>query len=154
MRSSFPLALGFIIYMLIMSVVSIGWAQSEGRVLILKSSAYTSSPQETDGTPKITATGAQTRLGVIAVSPDLLSTDLPYGSIVKLDDLGNWKNGAGAGQFNGLLGSQLFVVEDTMNPRKRQQIDVWMPDRALALRFGVRRIQLTVVQYGRTPGGP
>lgn len=154
MRLSFPLALSFIIYMLIMSVVSIGWANSEGRVLILKSTAYTSSPRETDNTPKVTATGAQTHLGVIAVSSDLLGTDLPYGSIVRLEDLGNWKNGAGVGQFSGLLSGQLFVVEDTMNPRKRQQIDIWMPDRALALRFGVRRIQLTVVQYGRTPGGP
>lgn len=151
MRYVIPLALRSIIYMLVMSMVSISWANSEGRVLILKSTAYTSSPQETDSTSKITATGTQTRLGVIAVSSDLLGGDLPYGSIVKLEDLGNWKDGSGAGQFSGLLSRQLFVVEDTMNASKRQQIDVWMPDRSLALRFGVRRIRLAVVQYGRAP---
>jgi len=54
--------------------------------LNVTATAYTSHPSQTDSTPFITATGARTRLGVIAVSRDLLD-DLPYGSRVKLQDL-------------------------------------------------------------------
>ncbi len=119
------------------------------RVLILKATAYTSSVWETDRTPWITATGARTRLGIIAVSRDLLKGTLPYGSLVKIEDLGRWKDGSDAGRFDPLFQNILFVVEDTMNKRKRQQIDIWFPDRSLALKFGVRRVRLTVVRYGR-----
>ncbi len=121
------------------------------RVLILKATAYTSSPRETDHTPFITATGARTRLGIIAVSRDLLQSELPYGSLVRLYDLGRWQDGKGAGAFDPLFSGLLFVVEDTMNKRKRQQIDIWMPDRTLALKFGVRRVKLVVVRRGRGP---
>ncbi|AEB12804.1 3D domain-containing protein [Marinithermus hydrothermalis] len=125
-------------------------AKAEGpKVLILKATAYTSSVRETDATPFITATGARTRYGIIAVSRDLLQTDLPYGSLVKLEDLGRWEDGAEKGKYNPMLEGILFVVEDTMNRRKRQQIDIWMPDRALALKWGVRRVKLTIVRYGR-----
>jgi len=126
------------------------WAETP-RVLILKATAYTSSPHETDRTPYITATGARTRLGIIAVSRDLLKTDLPYGSLVQLVDLGRWQDGADAGRYNPLFENLLFVVEDTMNKRKRQQIDIWFPDRSLALRFGVRRVEVIVVRRGRGP---
>ena len=121
------------------------------RVLILKATAYTSSPRETDRTPFITATGARTRLGILAVSRDLLQSELPYGSLVRLYDLGRWQDGIGAGTFDPLFKGLLFVVEDTMHKRKRQQIDVWLPDRTLALKFGVRRVKLVVVRRGRGP---
>ncbi len=129
------------------------WAATAqaGEVLILKATAYTSSPRETDRTPYVTATGAKTRLGVLAVSRDLLEKELPYGSLVRLYDLGRWQDGKGAGAFDPLFKGLLFVVEDTMNKRKRQQIDVWLPDRSLALKFGVRRIKVVVVRRGRGP---
>jgi len=120
-------------------------------VLILKATAYTSSPRETDGTPYVTATGARTRLGILAVSRDLLDEELPYGSLVRLYDLGRWQDGKDAGAFDPLFEGLLFVVEDTMNKRKRQQIDIWLPDRTLALKFGVRRIKVVVVRRGRGP---
>ncbi len=126
------------------------WA-APPKVLILKATAYTSSPHETDRTPYVTATGARTRLGIIAVSRDLLKEALPYGSLVRLVDLGRWRDGKDAGRFDPLFKNLLFVVEDTMNKRKRQQIDVWFPDRTLALRFGVRRIRVIVVRRGRGP---
>ena len=125
-------------------------AQASGpTVLLLKATAYTSSVRETDATPSVTATGARTRFGIIAVSRDLLGSDLPYGSKVKLEDLGDWRTGRGKGRFNPMLKDVVFVVEDTMHKRKRQQIDVWMPDRSLALKWGVRRVRVTVLQRGR-----
>ncbi len=135
---------------LLLLAVSGAFAQAP-TVLILKATAYTSSPRETDRTPFITATGARTRLGIIAVSRDLLQSELPYGSLVRLYDLGRWQDGKDAGTFDPLFRGLLFVVEDTMHKRKRQQIDVWMPDRTLALKFGVRRVKLVVVRRGRGP---
>jgi len=126
------------------------WGLAEApKVLILKATAYTSSPRETDSTPFITATGARTRLGIIAVSRDLLGSDLPYGSLVRLKDLGRWKDGKDAGRFDALFRDIVFVVEDTMHRRKRQQIDIWLPDRSLALKFGVRRVKVVVLRRGR-----
>jgi len=135
--------------LLLMAALSLGVQASGPSVLVLKATAYTSSARETDSTPYVTATGARTRFGIIAVSRDLLPNDLPYGSKVKIEDLGNWSDGAGKGKFDPMLKDVVFVVEDTMNKRKRQQIDIWMPDRSLALRWGVRRVRVTVLQRGR-----
>jgi 3D (Asp-Asp-Asp) domain-containing protein len=114
--------------------------------LLLKATAYTSSIRETDSTPYITATGSRTRVGIIAVSRDMLGS-LPYGSRVTLEDMGSSRGGAG--RFNYLFNNRVFVVEDTMHPRKREQIDVWLTDRGMAIRFGVRSLRVTIVQRGR-----
>jgi hypothetical protein len=42
----------------------------------------------------------------------------------------------------------LFIVEDTMNPRKTNQIDVWFPHMSEALNWGVRQVELELVRYG------
>nr|WP_241374210.1 3D domain-containing protein [Thermus arciformis] len=115
--------------------------------MVLEATAYTSSVRETDSTPFVTATGMRTRLGVIAVSPDLLKV-LPYGTKVRLVDLGS-VYGRGRGQFDALFAGRLFVVADVMHPRMREKVDVWLPDRATALRFGRRLVRLEVVEYPR-----
>jgi hypothetical protein len=84
------------------------------------------------------------------VSRDLLGNTIPYGSLVRLRDLGSYHHGRGVGKFQALLDQQgLFIVEDTMHPRKRQQIDVWFEYYSEAIRWGLRRIELEVVRYGR-----
>ena len=121
--------------------------------LVLRSTAYNSLEAQTDSTPFITSTGAQTRFGIIAVSRDLLGDDLPYGSLVRLTDLGNYHNGRNPGQYQALLDSQgLFIVEDTMHERKYGQIDVWFPEKSEALRWGVRQVKVEVVRVGRDGG--
>ncbi|MGL4609643.1 MAG: 3D domain-containing protein [Trueperaceae bacterium] len=115
----------------------------------LKSTAYNSHVDQTDSTPHITATGAATAFGVIAVSRDMLG-NIPYGSLVRLKDLGNYHSGRGEGKFQDLLNNQgLFIVEDTMHPRKVEQIDVWFADKSDALSWGVRQVALEVVRVGR-----
>ena len=139
------IAVRFFWWVLALVIVNAGLAQAP-RTYILTATAYTSSVRETDRTPHITATGARTRIGIIAVSRDLLRT-LPYGSKVRLEHLGTARGGRG--QFNYLFLDTVFVVEDTMNPRKRNRIDVWLPDRSTAFRFGVRNVRVTVLQVGR-----
>jgi 3D (Asp-Asp-Asp) domain-containing protein len=118
--------------------------------LVLRATGYNSVAGQTDATPYVTATGARTRFGVVAVSRDLLGGSLPYGSLVRLRDLGSYYTGRGAGAFQKLLDSQtLFIVEDTMHSRKSQQIDVWFPDYSTAISWGVRKVEVEVVRYGR-----
>lgn len=116
----------------------------------LRATGYNSQVNQTDSTPFITATGARTRFGIVAVSRDLLGTDLPYGSLVRLRDLGSFYTGRGAGAFQAMLDQQgLFIVEDTMHLRKTQQLDVWFPEYSTAINWGVRRIEVELVRYGR-----
>ena len=116
----------------------------------VRATGYNSFAAQTDATPNITATGARTRTGIIAVSRDLLSADIPYGSLVRIRDLGNYYSGRNPGRFQHLLDAQgLFIVEDTMHPRKQGQIDIWFADYASAVSWGVRQVEVTVVRYGR-----
>lgn len=118
-------------------------------VFTVKATGYNSHVSQTDSTPDITATGTKTRFGIIAVSRDLLGEGIPYGSLVKIRDLGNFHNSRGAGRFQNLLDEQApFVVEDTMHARKRNQIDVWFPEQSVALGWGVRTVEVELVRYG------
>jgi 3D (Asp-Asp-Asp) domain-containing protein len=118
--------------------------------LLVRATAYNSLESQTNSQPFITATGARTRWGIVAVSRDLLQSELPYGSLVRLHDHGNYHSGRGAGVFQSLLdATDVFIVEDTMHPRKRNQIDVWFQDYASAVNWGVRKMTVEVVRYGR-----
>lgn len=144
MKRLLPRAISTLI--LLITAFGLSWAQAP-KVMTLKATAYTSSVRETDSTPFITATGARTRIGIIAVSRDMLR-ELPYGSKVMLEDMGT-PGGRNKGRFDYLFKNRVFVVEDTMHPRKREQLDVWLPDRSTAIRFGVRYVRVTVIQRGR-----
>jgi 3D (Asp-Asp-Asp) domain-containing protein len=86
-----------------------------GRIrLRVVATGYSSTPDQTDSSPFITATGTRVRAGVIALSPDLRRL-LPYGS-------------------------EILVVEDSTHPRLRQTMDVWFPSREAALRWGRRTL--------------
>lgn len=117
---------------------------------LLRGTGYNSHEGQTDSTPFITSTGARTGFGVLAVSRDLLSSDLPYGSLVRIKDLGNYHTGRGVGAFQGLLGDHLFVVEDTMHARKTNQVDIWFESYSQAVSWGVRKVEVELIRYGRT----
>ncbi|MEJ2666901.1 MAG: hypothetical protein P8Z81_07375 [Deinococcales bacterium] len=116
---------------------------------IVRASGYNSMVDQTDTTPYITSTGQHTRFGIIAVSQDLLGHALPYGSLVRIRDLGDYYTGRGYGRYQSLLDAQgVFIVEDTMHYRKRQQIDIWFADYASAVNWGMRKVQVEVIRYG------
>jgi 3D (Asp-Asp-Asp) domain-containing protein len=116
----------------------------------VRATGYNSQAAQTDSTPFITATGATTQLGIIAVSRDLLADDIPYGSLVRLKDLGNYHDGRGYGKHQDFLDEQeIFIVEDTLHWRKENQIDVWFPELSQAREWGVRQVELELVRYGR-----
>jgi 3D (Asp-Asp-Asp) domain-containing protein len=116
--------------------------------LTVRSTAYNSIPNQTDSSPFQTSTGVRTRYGIIALSRDLLKR-IPYGSRVRLQDNGTWKSGRGYGKYNAMLKDTVFVVEDTMHPRKSGTVDLWLPARDRAMQWGVRRLNMQIVQVGR-----
>src|SRR5690625_4279621 len=90
-----------------------------------RATAYNSEVNQTDSTPHITATGTRTRFGIVAVSRDLLGDDIPYGSLVRIRDLGNYHNGRGAGISQGApYAEQGFVVRSALHARTRSRNDI------------------------------
>jgi 3D (Asp-Asp-Asp) domain-containing protein len=109
-----------------------------GRSYLISSTAYNSLAGQTDSTPFITATGARTRFGVVALSRDMLRS-IPYKSRVMIEDL------TPGSRYNTMLANTVFVVEDTMNARIRGRVDVWMQSRSQAFAWGHRRVRITIV---------
>lgn len=87
--------------------------------------AYSSSEDETDSTPHVTASGTRTRDGVVAANI------FPIGTRVKIPEL---------------FGEKVLVVEDRMHERFTDRIDVWMPSKWQALTFGKQRAAVEIVE--------
>lgn len=87
--------------------------------------AYSSSIYQTDSTPYTTAKNTMVRDGVIAAN------FLSFGTRVR---------------FPEYFGDKVFIVEDRMNTRYWKRIDVWMPERDLAIKFGIRSLRAEIVE--------
>ena len=111
--------------------------RSTGRSATVHSTAYNSTRGQTDSTPFVTATGTRVRSGVVALSRDLLGR-FPYGTRLSIEDL--------SGRYSGYLRGRVFVVEDTMNVRIGNTLDIWMGSRGEALSWGSRNVRITAVQ--------
>lgn len=92
-----------------------------GLVLV---TAYSSSPDETDETPFITASGNLVDYGVVAAN------FLPLGARIRLPKL---------------FGSQVFVVEDRLHERYNDRVDVWLPSKADAIQFGQKVSEIEIL---------
>lgn len=79
---------------------------------------YTSQKEETDDTPYITANMSKVKPGGMAVSRDLLEVLGGYGKRVVVKGYG------------------IFVINDTMNKRFTNSIDIWGGDLKAALNHG------------------
>ena len=75
-----------------------------------------------------TTSGAKTRRGIIAADPRIL----PLGTKVKVEN---------AGPYSGH-----YVVKDTGKRIKGRKIDLFMPSRREARRFGTKDVQVKVVE--------
>ncbi len=94
------------------------------RVVTTTVTAYSSEVAQTDDTPYVTASGTRVRDGVVAANW------LPIGTKVRIPDL---------------FGEQVFIVEDRMNSRHTNRLDVWFPTRAEAVQFGARKAQIEIL---------
>jgi len=87
--------------------------------------AYSSTLDQTDGTPFISANGTHVYDGMIACN------FLPFGTKVR---------------FPEIYGDKVFTVEDRMAWYNGHKIDIWMTDRQSALEFGVKKLAYEIVK--------
>lgn len=86
--------------------------------------AYASVPDETSDHPFITASGEHVKDGIIAAN------FLPFGTQIKIPSL---------------FGDKIFTVEDRMNQRFSQRVDIWMPSVDDAVNFGIEHAEIVIV---------
>lgn len=90
----------------------------------ITATAYSSTVDQTDNTPFITASGTYVRDGIVAAN------FLPFGTVIKIPEL---------------FGDKIFIVEDRMHKRFSHRLDIWFPERQMAKEFGIKRIQIEIV---------
>lgn len=86
--------------------------------------AYSSSPDETDSTPFITARNTRVRDGIVAAN------SLAFGVKIMIPEI---------------FGEKIFVVEDRMHQRYGNRIDIWMPSKKMALEFGKKFAEVHII---------
>ncbi len=87
---------------------------------------YSSTIDQTDSTPFITASGKTVKDGIIA------NNLLPFGTRVKIPEI---------------YGDKIFVVEDRMSYEKEKYFfDIWFPSYKEALNFGAKRTYIEVLE--------
>jgi 3D (Asp-Asp-Asp) domain-containing protein len=108
------------------SLAQVANPQNPKNIMKVIITAYSSTPEETDDTPFITAAGTPVRDGIVA------NNLLPFGTKIKIPDL---------------YGNKVFVVEDRMNRRKgNNQFDIWFPSHPQAENFGVKITYIEILE--------
>lgn len=87
--------------------------------------AYSSTPDQTDASPFITANGTFVRDGIVACN------FLPFGAKIR---------------FPEYSGDKIYIVADRMAKKNNDKIDLWMESRSLALQFGVKRLTVEILE--------
>jgi len=93
--------------------------------LVVSITAYSSTYDQTDDTPFVTACGTLVRDGIVATN------FLPFGTKIKIPEL---------------FGDKIFIVEDRMNSRYWHKIDIWFPDRGSAIEFGIKTAKIQIIE--------
>jgi 3D (Asp-Asp-Asp) domain-containing protein len=89
--------------------------------------AYSSTVDQCDSTPFITAHNTSVRDGIIAAN------FLPFHTKVKIPEL---------------FGNKVFEVEDRMNQKYSDRVDIWMESREEAIHFGAKFLKIEVYDSG------
>ncbi|MBI5622118.1 3D domain-containing protein [Candidatus Falkowbacteria bacterium] len=97
------------------------------RTIWVTVTAYSSTPDQTDDSPCITANGFDV---CEHGQEDVIAANfLPFGTTVKMPEY---------------FGDTVFTVQDRMNARYYSRVDVWMQSREAAKQFGVRTLKVEV----------
>lgn len=89
--------------------------------------AYSSTLEETDDTPFITAMNSMVRDGIVAAN------FLPFGTTLQIPEY---------------FGDKVFTVEDRMHRRKMNFVDIWMPTKEDAKQFGISYTSIVILERG------
>lgn len=91
--------------------------------------AYNSEAAQTDSTPCITANGFN--VCEYGIEDTVAANFLPMGTKIRIPDL---------------FGDRIFTVRDRMNKRYSDRVDIWMIKKADAMKFGVRKARIEVLE--------
>ncbi len=94
----------------------------QGPRLEVAMTAYNAVPEQTDGDPFITASGAFSNPEVVAARSRDLAKELPFGTVIAIEGPADEQHGCGFEVVSPLLGYR--VIADTMNARYTNRIDV------------------------------
>ena len=87
---------------------------------------YSSTPEETDDTPFITAQGTLVKKGIVA------NNLLPFGAEIRIPEL---------------YDNEIFTVEDRMNGRAGfYHVDIWFPSKEEAQKFGAKLTYIEILE--------
>jgi 3D (Asp-Asp-Asp) domain-containing protein len=95
------------------------------KIMKVSVSAYSSTVDQCDSTPFITASGTHVRDGIIAAN------FIPIGTKVR---------------FPEIYGDKVFIVEDRMNARYYYKADIWMQTREQAKQWGVKYLTIEILK--------
>ncbi|KKR02581.1 MAG: hypothetical protein UT29_C0001G0061 [Candidatus Yanofskybacteria bacterium GW2011_GWA1_39_13] len=99
--------------------------------LTVQASAYTSTPDQTDSSPFITANGEHVYWGGVAANIiDASGRNIPFGTRIMIPKL---------------FGDQIFTVNDRMNRRYKNNVDLWFHNITDAREFGRRTIEIVII---------
>lgn len=107
------------------SLMSGNASLNQSKTITIVLTAYSSTPDQTDDTPFITASNTHVRDGTVAAN------FLAFGTKIKIPSL---------------FGDKIFTVEDRMARKNPDKIDIWFPERHLAKKFGVKEAEVVVFQ--------
>lgn len=96
-----------------------------GSVFRMLATGYSSTPDQTDATPFITASGTHVHDGTVATN------FLPFGTRIR---------------FLNYRSEKVFVVEDRHHPRLSTRADIWFGTRPDAIEFGAQVLRAEVVE--------
>lgn len=91
--------------------------------------SYSSTVDQTDASPCITANGFN--LCENGEENVIAANFLPFGTKVRIPEY---------------FGDRIFTVQDRMNARYYYRADIWMKDRASAVRWGIKYTEIEVVE--------
>jgi 3D (Asp-Asp-Asp) domain-containing protein len=91
-------------------------------------SAYNSEAAQTDASPCITANGFN--VCKHGIEDTVAANSLPFGARIRIPEL---------------FGDRVFVVRDRMNPRYKNNIDIWFKDKKQAINFGRRTATVEIL---------
>lgn len=94
------------------------------RTITATLTGYSSTADQTDDTPWVTASNTRTREGVVAAN------FLAFGTQIMIPKL---------------FGDKIFTVEDRMASRFDNRVDIWFPDRQTAKHFGITKAKILVL---------
>ncbi len=106
-------------------VPAVLYSQANPEANLTTITAYSSTPDQTDSTPFITASGSYVKDGIVACN------FLAFNTKIKLPEL---------------YGDKIFTVKDRMAKKNSHKIDIWFPTREEAKQFGVKKTIIEIVE--------